>query len=270
MKYSTQANKNYVNNFDYSFGRKNRVNESMKEFLSIYGGYLPAFIKIDSKLQEAKIEEKPFADIGLSNCIEKVDDKSSVVFSSDGPEGFYDIATMSDRGIKSCQAWDENKRYSTGTIGTLLDPYVGIIYTTDNTSVPGHPKERTLMLKRALVRYVLSHKENNIYSASIFMERIYSNNDGPKILNGCYNNKDNEESKTRKTFLDFLKRKTSNMNVVYSHDLSHIDRALYFRINHKNMYYSNGQQIYTCVDSGILYSRYSPSTDRIVNSVRKN
>ena len=50
-----------------------------------------------------------------------------VVFSSDGLDGLWDITTMSMRGIKSCQSWTSSSKYKTNIIGSIVDPFVGVI-----------------------------------------------------------------------------------------------------------------------------------------------
>lgn len=59
--------------------------------------------------------------------------KYEVVFSSDGEQGAWDIATMSMRGQTwaSCQAWDRPQ--SRGLIGSVSSKYVGVIYVASKT-----------------------------------------------------------------------------------------------------------------------------------------
>lgn len=80
-------------------------------------------------------------------------------FSSSGPDGVWDIATMSQRGIKTCQSWDEGQ-YKHCVIGSMIDPFVGIIYLTDGKS---GPKYGCQMLKRCIVRYVVDAKKRTPY-----------------------------------------------------------------------------------------------------------
>ncbi len=59
----------------------------------------------------------------------------------------WDIATMSMRGIKSCQSW--GKTQSTCLIGSIIDPNMGIMYITDGKP---HSKYGERMLARTVVR----------------------------------------------------------------------------------------------------------------------
>jgi len=90
--------------------------------------------------------------------------KCDVVFSSDGLEGIWDIATMSMRGTSSCMSWGSGK--SKHLVGSIIDPCCGIIYLTDN-------EEKTFgknILDRAVVRYVITPA----LGEALFLEKIYS------------------------------------------------------------------------------------------------
>lgn len=111
-----------------------------------------------------------------------------VVFSSNKEAGMWDIATMSMRGISSCQSW--NGMYKRNLVGSITDPYVGIIYLTNNKKL----KHGTNMVKRALVRYVI-HKITK--HPALLLERIYPYNDNINKL-------DNAST----IFIKFLQKKT--------------------------------------------------------------
>ncbi len=66
-----------------------------------------------------------------------------VVFSSHP----WDIATMSMRGISSCQAW--GKQQSSCLIGSILDPNMALIYLTDGELYKNYGPR---MLARAVIR----------------------------------------------------------------------------------------------------------------------
>lgn len=99
-------------------------------------------------------------------CSENVPNKKyQVVFSSDGPEGAWDILTMSMRGIKSCQRWDGD--YPRCLIGSILSKFVGIIYITSGADYEGRgPK----MMRRALVRYAIDADEQK---PCLLIDKLY-------------------------------------------------------------------------------------------------
>jgi hypothetical protein len=78
--------------------------------------------------------------------------KIKIAFSSTGEDGYWDLATISMRGISSCQAWD--RALSKALVSTLSSRYTGVIYLT--TDAPFN-EYGTRMIRRALVRYCI-HK----------------------------------------------------------------------------------------------------------------
>jgi hypothetical protein len=88
-----------------------------------------------------------------------------ISFSSSGNKGAWDIATMSMRGIESCQNWDSPHRVA--LIGSLLDPYAGVIYISRNNDYKGYGPT---MIRRSVVRYVINRKT---MKPAILLERIY-------------------------------------------------------------------------------------------------
>jgi hypothetical protein len=87
----------------------------------------------------------------------------SICFSSDGQKGYWDIATMSMRGISSCMRW--SGEHSRSLIGSILDPYAGIIYLTGNKTTKYGKK----MLARSVVRMVVNNKNKPL----LLMEPVY-------------------------------------------------------------------------------------------------
>ncbi len=96
--------------------------------------------------------------IGIFNFKRK-HPNSKVIFSSTGTQGIWDIATMSMRGIQSCQTW--GCRQATKLVGSIVDPYCGIIYLTNGND--------DKMIYRAVVRYII-HKQ---LGPALMLERIY-------------------------------------------------------------------------------------------------
>jgi len=95
----------------------------------------------------------------------------SVVFSSEGEAGAWDIATMSMRGIKSCQRWDGE--YPRCLIGSILSKYVGIIYLTSGVKSEDHPSYSNLgtkMIRRCVVRYAIDADES---APCILIDKMY-------------------------------------------------------------------------------------------------
>lgn len=89
---------------------------------------------------------------------------SRIVFSSSDPEGLWDIATMSMRGIRSCQSWDGD--YPRCLIGSILDPFVGIIYLTSGAK----EEYGTKMIRRCMVRFAINEKT---MKPVIVLDRMY-------------------------------------------------------------------------------------------------
>ncbi len=87
-----------------------------------------------------------------------------IVFSADGKEGIWDMATMSMRGISSCQSWGGSFRRR--LIGSIIDPCCGIIYLTDNKQ--SARRKGSKMLARALVRYIKKGRKS-----ALMLKRVY-------------------------------------------------------------------------------------------------
>ena len=118
--------------------------------------------------------------------------KYKVRFASDGSEGAWDIATMSMRGINSCQTWGGGN--STHIVGSIVDPFTGIIYLTNGGKFNEHGSK---MIRRCVVRFVVDEKKKVPYLA---LERMY-----PAMEKGCLD-----------AFIAFLKERTDNkFDVIY-------------------------------------------------------
>lgn len=88
---------------------------------------------------------------------------TKIIFSSDGKEGAWDIATMSMRGVKSCMRWQHEQ--ATRLLGSIIDPCCGIIYLTNRKRTPFGSK----MLFRAVVRLVIRDNKTHL-----LLDRLYS------------------------------------------------------------------------------------------------
>ena len=144
-------------------------------------------------IRECKIspsERRHYTNIKYT--LQPINPNYKVVFSSDGGKGIWDIATMSMRGIYSCQSWDGCFRRN--LIGSMVDPFVGIIYITDNTRL----SRGSEMLYRAVVRYVV----NRFTKKPAFMlEGIYVGDDIET---------DGNILMVKAIFVAFLKKKLGN------------------------------------------------------------
>lgn len=124
-------------------------------------------------------------------------DNLKIVFSGAGDKGLWDLATMSMRGITSCQKWGNH--HARALVGSMVDPYAGIIYITSNAKM----KYGANMIRRAVVRFVVNE---NTRKPAILIERIY-----PHDYNSGLS-----DTITLMAFKDFIKKKTKNkFPVVY-------------------------------------------------------
>jgi len=101
----------------------------------------------------------------------------TLVFSTN----YWDIATMSMRGISSCQSWTGSYRHR--LIGSIIDPCCAILYLTNGTKTKYGEK----MVARKIVRLV---KNINTNKFELLGERSYGKNIINKFvpkLKGIYN-----------------------------------------------------------------------------------
>ena len=131
-----------------------------ESLFKVYNKYLALLQKDHKYVMPALDKMQAFKDFSASN----VDGKMNVVFSSDGVEGAWDLLTMSMRGINSCQSW--GGQYHKCTIGSVLDPFTGIIYLTSGTKTPNGTK----MLRRCVVRFIV---DSFTKRPCIFLEYMY-------------------------------------------------------------------------------------------------
>ncbi len=112
--------------------------------------------------------------------------KYQIVFSSTGEQGAWDIATISMRGISSCQAWVAPN--AKGLIGSISSQFVGVLYLTDGADFGGYG---TRMIRRSLVRFGIHHQTKK---PALFIDRVY-----PAALTDTY---------AMDLFKNFLAKKT--------------------------------------------------------------
>jgi hypothetical protein len=124
-------------------------------------------------------------------CAENIPNKKyQVIFTAEGPEGAWDILTMSMRGIKSCQRWDGD--YPRCLIGSIVSKFVGIIYITSGADFEGRG---TKMMRRSLVRYAIDADEGK---PCLILDRMYPLQQGQDV-----------DEETLKVFMKALTSKTS-------------------------------------------------------------
>lgn len=90
---------------------------------------------------------------------------SKIVFSSDGMVGAWDIATMSMRGIQSCQTWGQSN--ASHLVGSIVDPCTAIMYLTSGTEIPNKGRK---MVRRSIVRFIVDKTDNK---PTLIIERMY-------------------------------------------------------------------------------------------------
>lgn len=123
-----------------------------------------------------------------------------VVFSSSGEKGAWDIATMSMRGLSSCQDWSEKQdQYNSCIVGSIASNYVGVIYLTSGKDFGGKGDK---MIKRCVVRFGIdASKPKKERKPVIILDKMYTSyNEGiAKAFISAL------QSKTSLEILDFSK-----------------------------------------------------------------
>ena len=95
--------------------------------------------------------------------------KFKTVFSASGQEGVWDIATISMRGISSCQSWGTPQ--SRGLIGSISSKYVGVIYLTSGEPFNEYGSK---MVRRAMVRFCVN---KNTKKPALLVDKVYPGDD---------------------------------------------------------------------------------------------
>ena len=121
---------------------------------------------IDKKLPAIE-QTQPFKDY-LKNNTPITGSNFEVVFASTG-DGSWDLATMGERGIRSCQSWSgkDTDEHNACLIGSILSKYVGIIYLTNNKDFEGKGGR---MIKRCIVRIGVNIETK---SPVIILDKMY-------------------------------------------------------------------------------------------------
>ncbi len=95
--------------------------------------------------------------------------KFKTVFSASGQEGAWDIATISMRGISSCQGWGSSQ--SRGLIGSISSKYVGVLYITGGDPFNEYGSK---MLRRAMVRFCVNKITK---TPALLIDKVYPGDD---------------------------------------------------------------------------------------------
>lgn len=171
-------------------GDKNPIFKSGESLLRVVGKIWAELDSIGVNL--LKIDQydafKSFSRVNLPNK------KYMVCFSSYDDDGLWDIATISMRGIVSCQAWTAPQ--SRGLIGSLSSRFVGVIYVeSDKDNVPGFGGK---MLNRSMVRFTINKQTKK---PALWIDTMYPN----------------YQKDTMETFKKVLREK-SGLDVFYTND----------------------------------------------------
>ncbi len=167
-------------------------------FMKKGAGLFKIYEKINSLLKVDKFLELPnlsqayqFKNFSSINMPAK---ETFVKFSAEGGDGIWDIATMSMRGVSSCQTWDQGSGNGAKVIGSMIDPFTGIIYLTTGSIAN---QFGTTMVRRCIVRYVLEKPSKKPF---LLLERMYPAYDKPSL--DC--------------FVNSLKKRIPNIPVYYT------------------------------------------------------
>jgi hypothetical protein len=187
-------------------------------------GKLPAFIKEHSIFSKINKIEKPFKAMGLFNAEEPLPPvpypdyhNYRIGFSASGAQGLWDLATMSMRGAMSCMHWKNG--HSCHLIGSVIDPFLGIIYLTDGAMTPYGVSFR----RRCLVRVVY---RNTSKQFALMLERPYFDTGNTVPTN--YANADPTAPYTLEIFKKYLSDKIQGKyQVITSGDKEYYDYIPY-------------------------------------------
>lgn len=153
-------------------------------------------------------------------------DGGKVIFSSDGEDGLWDIATMSMRGIESCQSWQSGN--ATHVVGSMVDPFTGIIYLTSGAP---HKNMGAKMMRRCIVRFIVNDKRTQ----ALFLEKMYPA----------------EDLSILKSFKDFLVKRTGGKYKVLAGNGNNLPAGYYVPLGGLTKFLDDKDRPYR--DSGITY-----------------
>jgi hypothetical protein len=167
--------------------------------------------------------------------------KYNLVFSSYGEEGAWDIATISMRGISSCQAWTQTQ--SRGLIGSVASKFVAVMYLSSDQDIPGYGSK---MLNRCMVRFAINKTTKK---PALIMDSMYP--------------QPNEE--TIQIFMKVLKEK-SGLDVHYTRGYNSIptcDVNNFYIPTEPSLKILQPQEV-TYMDTKIPFSEQVPAIKKVV------
>jgi len=197
-----------------------------------------SLLKIYEKLNSLLREEKLIALKNISQAFQFKNFSSinlpakeiAVKFAADHSDGLWDIATMSMRGITSCQTWSHGRGNSSKVIGSIIDPFTGIIYLTNNSTFNSCGSR---MIRRCIVRYVID-RNNAPY---ILLEKMYPAFDKPSL----------------NAFIDAIKSKLPLMTVRYAVDIIGTTEGIQSYVPLSDELKMLNQAYYPYTDSGVPF-----------------
>lgn len=124
-----------------------------------------------------------------------IKDKDYYVVFNSGDEGIWDVCTMSQRGIGSCQSWDSDLEgdFKKSLIGSILSKHVGLIYLTSGSDTPYGEK----MMSRCVIRLLV---QISTRKPVLMLDQMYPGYD-KRILN---------------VFIESLKKRTNIPVIEYA------------------------------------------------------
>lgn len=185
--------------------------------------------------------------------------KTTIVkFTSDGKDGIWNIATMSMRGVNSCQSWDGMGGGQSGkVIGSMIDPFTAIIYLTCGTNINNYGDK---MVRRCVVRYMIDNVSKEPY---LLLEKMYPAFDKPSL----------------DTFVSVIKKRAPDINVLYSVDIGGKANVFGSKLSHSYIPLSDELKLLDAhyrpyVDSGVAFAedancKYTKNTENIKLDFKK-
>lgn len=161
--------KSICNDDSLIISKTNKISIKTTEDISSQKVFIPKNTSIFSVLD--KLDNREIPEIILSSDLFKKFSRlnipigsANICFSTDP----WDIATMSMRGIETCQSWNGGHRQC--LIGSVLDPYVGMIYLSSSNKTT---ELGSKMLFRANVRFALERVFGPKSSPLIVIDQVY-------------------------------------------------------------------------------------------------
>jgi hypothetical protein len=239
LRYNKQGFIIVTTNGKITLGIPEELSHNGSTFMKKGAGLFKIYEKLNSILKEYKFIALPnlsqsyqFKNFSSINIPSK---EIVVKFSSDDRDGVWDIATMSMRGVSSCQTWDQGVGNSIKIIGSIIDPFTGIIYLTNDTK---YNEYGTKMVRRCIVRYVIDADKKSPF---LLLEKMYPAFDKPSL----------------DAFVTAIKKRLPDMPIFHSSELG--DKAAYNNLLGKSYIPLSDElkllenKYYPYIDSSIMF-----------------